>query len=328
MNYNILNNAGLMNTIWYRTATYDTPNTKWVYSFNTYQINSDGSTVASPAQTTGIIPPMQAFWVRLNTAGTASLVFTNTMRSHQSSNPLKAKAVNTVAMPLLRLELGNGSSVADETVIYLNPNASNTLDAYDSPKMSSNNSTVSGIYTSIGTEELVINGMNSIPVDQEIALGFTPGSATSFSLKASEVANFETGTQIFLKDYGLGTIQEITDGTPYTFIPNNSVAADKRFALLFKVPSISTGINPVDGVNGDKSGVIVTRNANNLISVNCVGGLTGESSVAVYNAVGKKLVANQLSRSITVLDNQLEAGAYLVIVKNAGKSVTQKVILK
>jgi hypothetical protein len=55
--------------------------------------------------------------------------------------------------------------------------------------------------------------------------------------------------------------------------------------------------------------------------------LTGESSVVVYNSIGKKLVANQLTRSVTVLDHQLEAGAYLVIVKNGGKSVTKKVIL-
>ena len=326
MTYPILNNADLLNTIWYRTATYDAPNTKFVYSFNTYQINSDGSSVASPVGTTGIISPMQAFWVRKNAAVSGSLTFTNTMRSHQSSNPLKVRAVNAVTMPLLRLELGNGSAVADETVIYLNPNASNAFDGYDSPKMSVSNATASGIYTSIGTEKLVINGMNSIASNQEIPLGFTPGSATTFSIKASEVTNFETGTQIFLKDNALGSITEITDGTPYAFAPDNTVAPDQRFALLFKLPSITTGVNPADGGYGDNTDVIVTRNANNRISVNCVGGLTGESSVAVYNAVGKKLVSRQLSRSITVLD-QLEAGAYVVIVKNGGKAVTKKVIL-
>ena len=97
--------------------------------------------------------------------------------------------------------------------------------------------------------------------------------------------------------------------------------------MLFKAASISTVVNSVDGSNNDDAAVIVTRNANNYISVNCVGGLTGENSVAVYNELGKKLLATQLNRSITVLNNQFEAGVYLVVVKNGGKSVTQKVIL-
>jgi hypothetical protein len=93
------------------------------------------------------------------------------------------------------------------------------------------------------------------------------------------------------------------------------------------VASINTGVNPVNGGSDNDSGIIVTRNADNRITVNCLGSLTGESSVVVYNSIGKKLVANQLTRSVTVLDHQLEAGAYLVIVKNGGKSVTKKVIL-
>jgi hypothetical protein len=272
---------------------------------------------------------MQAFWVRVKSGfNTGSLTFQNIKRSHidDVSNVLRAPASKTLAEPMLRLQVSNGLNY-DETVLYSNANASNGYDDYDSQKFSNSSASIPEIYTLAGNEHLAINGMKSIPVNTEIQLGFTPGSSTSFSIKASAVTNFETGTQIFLKDNALGTIQDITDGTPYTFTPNNTVAADQRFALLFKVASINTGINPLNGGNGNDSGVIVTRNADNRITINCLGSLTGESSVVVYNSIGKKLVANQLTRSVTVLDHQLEAGAYLVIVKNGGKSVTQKVIL-
>jgi len=323
LDWNQATKTNLNATMWYRTKEGS------VYKFYTYNGTSagyGGGQVGVPANVSNLIPPMQAFWVRVE-GGPGSLAFTNTMRSHLSgTNPLKAKAVNNSVQPLLRLQVSNTINT-DEAVVYFNANASNSLDAFDSPKMTNANAAIPEIYTTVNNENLVINGMNSIPYDTEIALGFTPGSASSFSIKASEVSNFETGTQIFLKDYATGTIQDITDGTPYTFVPDNTVAPAQRFTLLFKAASISTVVNSVDGDNGGNSAVIVTRNANNYISVNCVGGLTGQNSVAVYNEVGKKLLATQLTRSITVLDNQFAAGVYLVVVKTGGKSVTQKVIL-
>ena len=324
VDWNQASKTNLNATMWYRTKEGS------VYKFYTYNGTSagyGGGQVGVPANVSNLIPPMQAFWVRVENGGPGSLAFTNTMRSHLSgTNPLKVKAVNNTVQPLLRLQVSNTINT-DEAVVYFNANASNSLDAFDSPKMTNANAAIPEIYTTVNNENLVINGMNSIPYDTEIALGFTPGSASSFSIKASEVSNFETGTQIFLKDYATGTIQDITDGTPYTFVPDNAVAPAQRFTLLFKAASISTVVNSVDGSNNDDAAVIVTRNANNYISVNCVGGLTGENSVAVYNELGKKLLATQLTRSITVLDNQFVAGVYMVVVKNGGKSVTQKVIL-
>ena len=323
MTYSLLNNANLLNSIWYRTAIYDTPNSKYVYSFNTFLMNSDGSTVSSPSGTTGIIPPMQAFWVRLNSAGSGSFTFTNSMRSHQTSNPLKTKFTVNVVMPLLRLEVSNINASVDEAVIYFNSNAANTLDSYDAEKMSNGSVSIPEIFTmpSLSNDQLAINGMNSIPYDTEIPLGFTTGEAgTNFSIKASEISNFDAGTKVLLKDTAnVNSPIDISDGSSYTFssgITNSST----RFAVIFKSASVYTGT--IGNVNQN---VWISVNGTNQIVVNGASGT--ESTVAVYNAVGQKLVAKTLTSTITTLNNPLQSGVYFVTVTNAGKSVTKKVIL-
>lgn len=127
------NNAALVQpTIWYRSATWNT--NKYDYAFQTY---NSISRIAVPTGASGYIPPMQAFWVRANFAGT--LNFTNAMRSHgdntegfSSTHLLKTKLALNATQQILRLQLNNSTTNnSDETVLYFNPNAQNGFDAYD-----------------------------------------------------------------------------------------------------------------------------------------------------------------------------------------------------
>jgi len=268
---------------------------------------------------TAIIPPMQAFWVRAKATGTLTLDSKLT-RSHQSSNPLRAPAVITTDRQRLRLEVSNGTST-DETLLYFDAAAENTYDAYDSPKFTDTNATVQ-IYTLVGGEQLVINGMNSIP-DTELPLGFTTTSAGTFSLKASQFSNFATGKQIILKDYANPAnpiVTDISDGSSYTFSSNITSDNTTRFALIFKSPSVVTGINSNENQN-----IWISVNGTNQIVVNETSG--AGNSVAVYNAVGQKLVSKPISGKITLIDKALAPGVYMVTVSNSVKSITRKVII-
>ncbi len=317
---NAINNATKMDkTIWYRTKVGS------VYYFESVNTTTgEGTNNSGAGAVTGIIPPMQAFWVRVSPNYTSeTLTFDNTMRSHASgSNPLKVRSLSNTTQQVLRLQVSNGTN-NDETIIYTDLNAQNGFDEYDSRKMSNTNPLIPEIYTTAGIEQLVINGLNSITPDQEILLGFVPGSATTFSLKATQVSNFEPGTQILLKDYATGAMQDITDGLAYNFSPDNSVPAASRFALVFRSPSISTGVN-----TAADSGIRVSVNGNNQISVNYTGDLKGDSYVGVYNTIGQKLAVKQLNKSVTVIDNPLVSGVYFVTVSSKGSSVTQKVVVR
>ena len=315
LNLNSTNAAILQPTIWYRTKSGGS------YTFQTYNATGD---IATPKTASGYIPPMQAFWVRAN-AGGGTVTLNNAMRSHGdgSANMLKARSVNNAIQPVLRLEVQNmATSNTDEAVVYFNSNASNGYDAFDSQKMSNNSASFPEIYTLAGTEKVVINGLNTVTPDQEIALGFTTGQSNVFAIKATEIGNFSANTKIILKDNVLDNQQELTDGAAYNFTSDVTTDNTSRFSVIFKTSSVTTGTE-----NATDNSILVYRNITNQITVNCSPVILGNATVSVYNAVGQKLENRILTNATTVINKSLNAGVYLVTVVANGKTATQKVVI-
>ena len=308
-------NSNVLQTIWYRTRE---TSGAYNYAFETVNTASGvGTNAAGTGIVTGYVPPMQAFWVRTK-IDNQTLTFTNSMRSHANptdvtTTPLKAPT--QIAQELLRLQISDGIS-RDETVIYTNSNADNSYDNYDSPKMSNNIVSIPEIYTQIGTEQLAINGMNAIPYDTEIALGFTTGQSNAFIIKASQFSNFAAGTQIILRDKVLNTEQDLTIAD-YSF-SSDAVSTTNRFTLVFKAPTVTTGIN--QGSNNNNWILL----SNNQIIVN---GVNNESTVVVYNEMGQILISERLTVNAKSL-GKFVSGVYMVTVTNSGKCSTTKVIIK
>jgi hypothetical protein len=74
--------------------------------------------------------------------------------------------------------------------------------------------------------------MNIIPLDVPIGLGFIPGSATSFSLKAIEVSNLPKDVDVILKDNVTHAETDLTDGTAiYQFSPETT--SSDCFSVIF-----------------------------------------------------------------------------------------------
>ncbi len=310
------NSALIEPTIWYRTNA-GTVNNSGLWSFKTINASTGE---ASPLGTTAIIPPMQAFWVRAVTAGTTTLILNSDLTlSHQASNPLKAPAVKNSDRQRLRLQVNNGTST-DETLIYFDANASNGYDRYDSPKFE-DATTVTQIYTTAGTEKLVINGMNSIPLDTEIGLGFVPGSATSFSIKANEISNLPSDLKVILKDNVTLAETDLTNGVnTYEFSP--ATTTTDRFSVIFRSAGAVTGIPTA----GNDQNLLVYRNANNQIAVQIKGQLNDSYSLDVYNSVGQRLASKQATTGITIMDAP-QSGVYFVTIKGNGNNTTKKVVI-
>ena len=313
--------ANALNTIWYRTATWDAVHSKYVYTFQTCLLNSNGSYLGTPVLTTPTIAPMQAFWVRSSTNG-STLDFSTAAQSHQSANPLKAPEARSLSQEMLRLQVTNSDAIADETVLYFNPNASNNFDSYDAQKMFNNSASVAEIYTVAGTDELAINGLNTIPYDIEMPLGFNTVAAGTFSIKASQIANFALGTQVILKDYAdvsNPVISDLSDGSSYSFNSGATSNNTSRFALIFRAPSVATGIN-----SGNNSNVWISSRNGQLV----VNGTTNNKTMLeVFNAVGQKVISRNMIGSTIDLNTSLVSGAYLVRVTFEGKSITRKIII-
>lgn len=301
-------------TMWYRTKVSGS----WAFS----TVNG-ASGEASPSDVSYKIPPMQAFWVRASTVGNSNLQLTPSMTLDEStSNLLKAPACTKMDRQLLRLKIQSSNANTDELVIYADSKASNEFDAYDSPKMSNANVLIPEIYTIVGNENLVINGLKTFSNNMIIPLGFVPGSSTSFSIQASEINNFTADTHIYLRDNMLNVQQELVVGDPYTFA-SDAASTIARFELIFKAPTISKAVNTAS----ENNNLLVYRNANNQVIVNYNGSLNASNLIAVYNSVGQKLFTKKLTNNVTVIDNNFNAGVFIITVNNGCKIVTRKLIV-
>lgn len=304
------NVALIQPTIWYRTNSGSSNTGGW--SFPTFNANSGVGTLGA----TGIIPPMQAFWVKAVAAGTLTLN-SDLTKSHQTGNALKAPAVKNTDRKLLRLEVSNGLAV-DEAVVYFDSQALNAYDNYDSPKKFNNSTSVPDIYSVVGNEKLVINGLNQVENNMEMTLGFNSLTTGNFTFKTTEMTNFGVDTRVYLIDKLTNTETELLPSTEYAFASDITSNNETRFSLLFKAPSVTTAIenqliNTSVFVNAANETVILAPE---------------NTQYSVYNAVGQRLTSGTTSSVRTVVNAYGNAGMYIVKLTRQGQTNSYRLVVR
>jgi len=149
---------------------------------------------------------------------------------------------------------------SDQIILYSNPAASDDFDNYDSRKMFNHSAETPELYTEISGTELAINGLKEITYDKEIPLGLSilKKGLNTYSIKATRINNFLTGTQIILTDYGnLDQIRtyDLTAGDSCIFT-SDSTKTLQRFTLMFKLSNtyVFDTYNATSGIGIDVSG--------------------------------------------------------------------------
>lgn len=312
LNWELAYNAStnIRSTIWYRTKGAS------AMEFHTYNAALG---VSVPTSASGYIPPMQAFWVKVDTdpvspatVSNGTLNFTNAMRGHAiqgTTTPLKAPATNS--LPLLRIALSNGST-SDETVIALHENASANFDQYDSEKMS--NTGTSEVFTLAGTQELTINALPDSEGSKLIPLGIRPANAGSLNLSVSELKNLDN-MQIILHDNVLKTETQLSLNESYNFI-SDGTATNNRFSIEFRAPGMTTGF---DNNNSEDFNITVYSGK---IQIQSPAMANGEL-IRVYSSNGQKIIEQTAKGNNTIIDHKLSSGVYFVKVSN----YVQKIII-
>jgi len=295
-------------TIWYRTNSSTSNTGGW--SFQTYNALSD---LGSPIGTTGIIPPMQSFWVLAKQ--TTSIAFTNAMCSHQTNNPLKAVAANASERSILRLQLSNGTTT-DEALLVFDKNLSDTCDDYDSPKMMND---AADIYTEANDKKLVINCMKSVKYNMEIPIGFGTLTANDFIIDATEIRNFEAGTQLLLMDKLLSKEVDLSNGATYRFRSEISSPSTDRFSLVLRIPSTETRADKTKKLNAQ-----VFVNAKNQVTIVA----PEKATYRIYNTLGQKVTTGETISNHTIVSKPFLPGMYVIRISENGKDFSTKVILK
>jgi len=311
-------NSGLLTTAWFRTK-----NNSGNYIFATVNVaDPQNPTIVAVNPNTTIstlIPPMQAYWVRVSASGTTNYVVNNSMRKHIDDIGNKFKAPKQITQQLVRLQISNGTN-ADEAVILFNSNADNSFDMFDSPKMIINSASLPEIYTQIGSEKLVINGMKNITYNSQIPLGFSTLQANDFSISAKEISNLEAGTKVILIDKLNHSVEtELTNATPYNFSAPITVATTKRFSLIFRAPGNTTGI-----ANPEKLIAQVFVNAANQITIVA----PEKSAFSIYDAVGRKVCESLTTTTNRTTVNSINgSGIFVVLVSENGRNYSTRVII-
>ncbi len=308
--------GNVLPSIWTRTAT-----SSGAMAFDSYNTALGAGVSGSGSTATRYIAPYQAFWVKYTGAGSITLPLDNSMRTlvdvDYTSSVLKAKAAGSTQ--LLRLMVSDGTEV-DETLIAFNSNATNNVDNYDTPKMSNDTFKIPEIYTTINSEKYAINSFNTV---NDLDLGFTTEKAASkFTIKATEISNFDSDIMVVLVDKLDNKETELNVNTEYEF-SSGVTATNTRFTVKFKSKNGITS----SGIDSNNLPYTLVRTSNNGYELNILNSKL--ASVKVYNTVGQ-LIQNfsNISGNKTIGGN-LPAGIYTVVVKIDGlQSISKKLSIK
>ncbi|MCF8276603.1 MAG: BspA family leucine-rich repeat surface protein [Flavobacteriales bacterium] len=309
VNWSNVDTTNLYGSIWYRTHTSND-----VMTYDTYNAVADLGTSNNfnGTNATGIIPPAQAFWVRVkNDNSTASVNFTNAMRSHGTLSGIYKQAAEDGTV---RMTLSDGTT-SDETILLFNENASDDFDAYDSHKFWATAS-LSQIYMNEAVDTLAINGLYSTQTNPIVELGVKLPSAGSYTLNATSITLNE---DVYLEDRMLGIFQDLNLEPSYAFSSSVGGNIPTRFALHFgmAITGIEDGVEANSHVytsSGSQLNVILSENIEN-------------GNVQVLDMAGRIILTANLTSSRTTLDMNASTGVYLVRVETEKGTYTHRVIL-
>jgi hypothetical protein len=316
-------NNGIGTSFWYRTK-----NEAQAYIFVTHNGTTGYTIPANQTPNTtisGKIPPVQAFWVRVNQNvntedpiypnNSVSLTFKNNMREHGIGDGNLLKAPKNDGRKRIRLQLSNGTS-SDETLVFFDAQAVNDFDHYDSPKMLNNSAVMPDIYTKSGNEKLAMNGLTETANEMELPLGYNLNAAANLTLKTTEMVNFGSATKVYLIDKESNTQTELQSDTEYNFSTTESATNNEtRFSLLFRAPGAATAVD-----NTEKSLINVFVNAADQIVINA----PAKSTFTMYNAAGQLLAKGITTTNNHVVNYQPQTGMYVVKVNGeSGKLIVK-----
>jgi len=303
---------------WYRAK--NTGNTAYV--FDTYSVTNGLGTSLSGKSVTGNIPPMQAFWVRVDdgqSSGTIS--FNKQYINHRDESANRRRTPAATTAKYIRLQVSNGVNY-DEAILLFNPLASDNFDAYDSPKMSNGSAAIPELYSKAGNETVAINGMKAFETEKNVALGFNTAQNTNFTIKASEITGFDAGYRIVLYDAILKTEHDLTSLSNYEF-SSSAVNTLSRFEVRFKAPGIATGFD-----NSANATARFIRTDNTHIALHYSGQLSNNDRVTIYNTAGMALANSLIRSNTTEIHLPYPAGVYMVQARLANQTIMQKIIIQ
>ena len=287
-----------------------------VYVWNGTQYITWNGTIGS--LTDGVIPAMQAFFVKA-TGANPYLVVNNNSRLHGASPYKESNVAN-----LLELTL-TGNGYEDKTYINFNSNSSPQFDSeFDGYKLFGIDE-VPQIYTYIGNEMASINVLPEASDGLIIPAGVKVNAEGEYTVQASGLNSFYNNAIVFLEDVKSGSKVNLSQQNTYSFIAS-PLDDEARFRLHFM-----TGQGPeaeeFNSLIPDSDLSIYTYNNRLYIKSNNEEPLNGK--VLVYNLMGQVMINKKLeNNSMNSINIDAQSGYYIVRVVTDTNTYSQKIFIR
>ena len=277
--------------------------------------------VGTPLGVTGIIPPMQGFFVKTYSAGNTITL----PKAARTNSNIHSRYKGESVIPLVRLELSNDTASFDETVVRFDEAAKSDLDYdFDAIKMFIT-STKNQIYTSVSGTDYTINGLPFPTAELVVPVVTNFVAEGNYKISATQLQGLED-FNVSLIDNTTGFIADLKT-TPDLLLSSNTGRFTNRFTLIF---SIGTGIeNPVSSV--DKFNIYTYNKLINIIPLKDE--WSGKTvNINVLDITGRIAGSMDNVEFRTNIPVQIQApvvkGMYIVEIRSGLNRYAGKVIIK
>jgi len=279
------------------------------------------SGVGIPSDVTGIIPPMQGFFVKTYGAGNTITI----PAGARVQGSIHARYKGDIIIPLVRLSLAEGT-LTDETVVRFDAAAKSGLDYdFDAPKMFLSPDLLS-IYSTSAGSNLAINGLPFPDPLVEIPIVVNLTATGTHTISTTQLQGLDN-YNVTLTDNTTGFIADLKATPVLTFSAAPGTIADR---FILKVGTITTGVeNPVVSKN-----TFNIYPANNMINIQTISDAwNGKSgSVKVLDLTGKTvsdLNNSEFSKSSLIqVASPGAKGIYIVEMKSGFMRYVGKVVIR
>lgn len=275
----------------------------------------NGTTGYGTNNATQYIPAMQGYFVRCNSLS-GVLASDNQVRLYNNQEFFKSS--EKPGLEKIKLK-ATANGLSDETFIFFSDNASDNLESdYDAVKLFSSNMEVPQLYTlTAANHELAINTLHLLNEDISIPLGFICGKAGVYSISLTEL-DLENEYPVFITDLKSNQTVDLSQKSTYSFSYNTHDSAE-RFVIHFK-----NSANAINEMNLENINIYAK---DNTIVIDGYSYIPDNSSVKVYNYLGKIVSNQKLNTNQTYITINKASGVYLVKVFSGNHTITRKVLI-
>jgi hypothetical protein len=200
----------------------------------------------------------------------------------------------------------------------MTPEATSGMDAYDSKKMMLSN--VPQVYTKVGDQKLVINGLKESKAHTIVPLTLQLPTSQSYHFEMEE-SNVNYGL-VILEDRQELVFQDMTANPDYAFFAQGGISSD-RFVLHFHFPLNTASTDEI----GSSAQIDIVSNNTGAVNVHLSDDLQVGGEITVLDQAGRLVAKKTITQAQTLVQINETAGVYFVRVQTPGKTEMKKVVL-